>query len=106
MTEKKYIDADSLIDLLTARYKTAEALGFVVAKDAVFQIINNLPSEKVAPVREAQWKLYRNGDAVCNGCGRLQHYTWDLEDWDNYCHHCGAKMVGAIIGESDEGNEK
>lgn len=45
-------------------------------------------------LKKGHWKLLKNGDAICSECGYTQKNAWDIDNWDNYCHHCGADMRG------------
>ena len=49
--------------------------------------------EQTGP-KKGHWKLLKNGDAICSECGYTQKNAWDIDNWDNYCHHCGADMRG------------
>ena len=52
-------------------------------------------SEYAQPMRKrGKWKMLPSGNALCSECGYMQVHAWDAESWDNYCHHCGAKMEG------------
>ena len=53
-----------------------------------------VPAADVRPVVRGMWKLNKDGSGVCSVCGRTQLNCWDLDNWDNYCHHCGADMRG------------
>ena len=44
--------------------------------------------------KEGHWKLLRNGNAICSERGFTQVSAWDMDGWDNFCHHCGADMRG------------
>lgn len=46
-------------------------------------------------VEKAYWIVRRNSNyATCSNCSHSYIDVYDLEDFDNYCRHCGAKMVG------------
>jgi len=58
------------------------------------------PLPDAVPVKQAKWIIRNWGDdAVCSGCGRTQKCAYDVENFDNFCHHCGAKMVGIMNRE-------
>lgn len=41
------------------------------------------------------WLIYRFGsDAQCSECKTFFSDAYDMENSDNYCRHCGAKMEG------------
>lgn len=46
----------------------------------------------VRPVRRGKWTLNKDGSGTCSECGRTQKNCWDLDNWDNFCHFCGADM--------------
>ena len=54
--------------------------------------INAIPAADVRPVKRGRWTLNRDGSGTCSECGRKQNGCWDLDDWDNFCHFCGADM--------------
>lgn len=43
-------------------------------------------------VKHGHWKLNRDGSGTCSECGRRQNSCWDLDNYDNFCHFCGADM--------------
>lgn len=47
------------------------------------------------PARRGCWHLHKDGSGTCSECNRVQLNCWDLDGWDNYCHHCGASMEEA-----------
>ena len=41
------------------------------------------------------WKIIKNSNYVkCSNCGKTFLDVYDLDNYDNYCRHCGAKMEG------------
>ena len=42
--------------------------------------------------KKGKWTLLPNGDAICQECKHVQKSAWDMDGWDNFCHHCGADM--------------
>ena len=46
----------------------------------------------VQPVKRGKWTLNKDGSGTCSECGFVQNSCWDLDNWDNFCHHCGADM--------------
>lgn len=41
------------------------------------------------------WLIYKFGsDAQCSECKTFFSDVYDMENSDNYCRHCGAKMEG------------
>lgn len=61
------------------------------AEGAIF----NLPSAE--PVRKTgHWKLdWKHDKATCSECGHTFRDAFDIDDFDNFCRHCGADMRGA-----------
>lgn len=47
---------------------------------------------EMRPVKYGKWTLNKDGSATCSECHRTQQGTWDLDNWDNFCHFCGADM--------------
>ena len=40
-----------------------------------------------------KWWLRSDGSGTCNICRYTQKNVWDDDHWQNYCGHCGAKMI-------------
>lgn len=53
-----------------------------------------LKTQESTSTPEAEWLLYkgRHG-ATCSFCKHTYHDVYDVENYDYYCRHCGAKMV-------------
>ena len=50
---------------------------------------------KVEAVRHGHWIIPRFGaNAKCSVCGYYFNDAYDMENEDNYCRHCGARMDG------------
>ena len=73
------------------------------------ELIDDMPTADVAPVRHGRWELLRKGDwtsvFVCSVCGRRETIA-ESESYNSqlkmpkkypYCH-CGAKMDGETEG--------
>ena len=61
--------------------------------DHVIDIIEDIPSADVAPVRHGHWiKISPAGIYECSECGK-NVMTSDIEAYE-YCHGCGARMDG------------
>ena len=55
------------------------------------RVINEQPT--IGPGRnKGKWTLLPNGDAICQECKHVQKSAWDMDGWDNFCHHCGSDM--------------
>ena len=61
-------------------------------KNAIQKRILSIPAADVQPVVRGRWTLNKDGSGVCSECGFVQSNCWDLDGWDNFCHHCGADM--------------
>lgn len=85
----KYIDADLLIKDIQEK--------FICLWDSnlTLNLKNTIEAQPEADVREnihGKWTLLPSGNAVCSHCGFLQMHAWDEDNYDHYCHHCGAEM--------------
>jgi len=69
-------------------YYEAELKGTSKAIDAILY----MEPEDVRQVVHGKWHLNPDGSAVCSECGHTQQNCWDLDNWDNFCHFCGADM--------------
>lgn len=49
-----------------------------------------------AKVKHGKWHLETDGSGTCSICGTHQYYVWDVDNWQNFCGHCGADMRGEI----------
>ena len=61
-------------------------------KSGVIARLLAVPPADVLPVKRGKWNLNKDGSGTCSECGRRQNSCWDLDDWDNFCHFCGADM--------------
>ena len=43
---------------------------------------------------EGEWIFHKDGSATCNQCNTTQKHIWDMDNYQSYCGHCGAKMKG------------
>ena len=43
---------------------------------------------------EGEWVFHKDGSATCNQCNTTQKHIWDMDNYQSYCGHCGAKMKG------------
>ena len=59
---------------------------------AVWEWLRDFPAADVRPVKRGKWTLNKDGSGTCSECGFVQNSCWDLDNWDNFCHHCGADM--------------
>ena len=56
----------------------------------VEQVLDEMPTADVAPVRHGHWKMTKDEHGICDGCGHIV----DLMDGSphNDCPECGARM--------------
>ena len=83
----RLIDADALIEQI----KHDTPLSDVFEK-TMCRYITNAPTVDARPVKRGKWTLNRDGSGKCSECGYVQPGCWDMDNWDNFCHHCGADM--------------
>ena len=57
-------------------------------------ILEGVPTVDAAPAKTGKWKLRINGSGTCDQCGITQRAVWDDDNWQNFCGHCGAQMIG------------
>jgi hypothetical protein len=43
---------------------------------------------------EGEWISHSDGSGTCNLCHTTQMHVWDMDNYQSYCGHCGAKMKG------------
>ena len=73
-------------------YEIGEAPCRACAIDDVLNDVEDFPAADVRPVKRGKWTLNKDGSGTCSECGFVQSSCWDLDNWDNFCHHCGADM--------------
>lgn len=59
-------------------------------------IEEHCPRVNIAKVTYGKWYLHPDGSGTCSVCGRHQKSVWDMDNYQNYCGHCGADMRGEI----------
>ena len=109
----KYIELDKAIKLIAddkveitplllaigGMYTAEQAFdGINQACDRHIKLITELPTVDVRPVVHGKWTLNKDGSGTCSECGYIQPGCWDVDNWDNFCHHCGADMREVING--------
>ena len=47
--------------------------------------------------REGKWIFHKDGSGTCNQCKTTQLHIWDMDNFQSYCGHCGAKMKGGAV---------
>lgn len=101
----KYIDADNLINELSAAcmpiYEKG-ITGILGDNSSIADIINEQPTADVQEVKHGKWEatelMYENGCTRCSEC-KTEYYASDLEEicgdtFPTYCPLCGARMGG------------
>ena len=63
-------------------------------KEGYILLIQNAPTADVVEVKHSEWILHSDGSGTCKICGKHQKHIWDMDNWQNFCGHCGAKMDG------------
>lgn len=105
----KYIDADNLINELSAAcmpiYEKG-ITGILGDNSSIADIINGQPTADVQEARHGKWEstelMYENGCTRCSEC-KTEYYASDLEEicgdtFPIYCPLCGARMDGVANG--------
>lgn len=105
----KYIDADNLINELSAAcmpiYEKG-ITGILGDNSSIADIINEQPTADVQEVKHGKWEatelMYENGCTRCSEC-KTEYYASDLEEicgdtFPTYCPLCGARMDGDSNG--------
>lgn len=96
-----YIERDKAIEYMEYVCKILTVRGGKTAADIIKRYAirhlkseSSIPSADVKPVIRGTWTLNKDGSGTCSECGRTQSNCWDLDNWDNFCHFCGADMRG------------
>ena len=87
----RYIDADKLIEERTIFMQDEEGFDTSVVLVADIKLT---PTAEVAEVKHGEWILHDDGSGTCTLCGKRQKHIWDMDNWQNFCGNCGAKMDG------------
>lgn len=63
--------------------------------DEAKEIVDQMPTIDPESLRpKGRWRLNKDGSGTCSECHRTRNDVWDMDNWDNFCSHCGAKMEG------------
>lgn len=81
----RLIDADALLEKV---WDADTRVGYVQVVD--WGDIEEAPT--IEERKKGHWIFLKNGNAICSECGFEQVYAYDWDNWDNFCHHCGADM--------------
>ena len=89
----EYIEREAVINHLRECEGTPSEIAYTypVYKD-LEQFVESLPAADVAPVVRGRWELHKDGSGTCKRCHTKQKAVWDIDRWQNYCGHCGARM--------------
>lgn len=95
----RYIDADEFEDELYEH-----EFSNWCDKDEVSELIDNMPSADVEPVKHGRWIKSKAGGVLCSECCSYALYvekgsftTKRIEQEKSaYCPNCGAKMDGGV----------
>lgn len=108
-----YIDRQAAIDAICEHGTNLERRGITVlsvanVKQIMVDLLENLPSAEVEPVKHGRWTPVTNGRGgfECSMCHSYAPSYQDGVEWlSRYCPNCGAKMEAAptiIEAEEDE----
>lgn len=97
------ISRQSAIDIIKNRYGKYSNITWI-DRAMLIEELKDLPPAQ--PVQQEQktalWIIRKWGDdAQCSNCGRYFKDVYDLDNYDNYCRHCGSNMKGLTIGKID-----
>ena len=84
----EYIDREAAYEVLTEYYHHSTEFQHLALKDALARV----PAADVVERKTGKWTLNKDGSATCSECGRVQQNAWDMDNADNFCHFCGARM--------------
>ena len=89
----EYIEREAVINHLRECDGTPHEIAYTypVYKD-LEQFVESLPAADVSPVVRGRWELHKDGSGTCKRCHTKQKAVWDIDRWQNYCGHCGARM--------------
>ena len=73
-------------------------------EDVIMQVL--IEKGRVAKRKRGKWMLNEDGSGTCSECGFVQKNCWDLDNWDNFCHHCGCDMRPYETTRSESGGPR
>lgn len=60
--------------------------------------VDSTPKSEQLERKTGVWLIHKFGsDAQCSECKMFFSDVYDMENSDNYCRHCGAKMEGLKV---------
>lgn len=66
-----------------------------IAHKSIVDMVKAAPAVDPSTLRPTgRWTLNRDGSGTCSECHRTRNDVWDMDNWDNFCSHCGADMRG------------
>ena len=92
----RYIDADKFAERMMKIWDSAEEQNRTdivrVFADIVTPLLVGTPTAEVTEAKRGRWELNDDGSGTCSRCNTTQKNVWDLDNYQNFCGHCGAKM--------------
>ena len=68
--------------------------GYGLHRGDCYDIANQIQQQGYRKQSEGEWIFHKDGSATCNQCNTTQKHIWDMDNFQSYCGHCGAKMKG------------
>ena len=106
----RYIDADNLIDELSAAcmpiYEKG-ITGILGDNSSIADIINEQPTADVQEARHGKWRVYDYDTPQCTHCGMWMPFaryrrgqSTNARSITDFCPSCGAKMIAMPMCET------
>ncbi len=86
----EYIEREAVLDAIINDHQD---LVFYAKREAI-ECIAAEPAADVVEVVHGRWTLNKDGSGTCNRCHFTQKNVWDMDNWQNFCGVCGARMDG------------
>ena len=84
---------EDALALLKAQEQKCRECGEATSK-AIQELQAKLKAQEPQGTPEAEWLLYKGmRGATCSYCKHTFDDVYDVENYDYYCRHCGAKMI-------------
>jgi hypothetical protein len=81
----EYINKQQLLEKAKEHQNTPFGIPLIIAE---------IEKAETVEIKHGEWRLHPDGSGTCSVCGRRQKSVWDMDNWQNYCGHCGANMNG------------
>ena len=92
VNNKRLVGASYMTGLSTDSH---QSIPFDKAWGIVQGFVEEIPTIDPESLRpKGRWRLNKDGSGTCSECHRTRNDVWDMDNWDNFCSHCGAKMEG------------